>query len=368
MKKVIHLVEDLKVGGLERVIAAIVTHCNKDRFKMEVWCVTSGGAIADELILKGIPVRIIGIRSYYNPINIIRFAILLRKAIPDIVHTHGYFAGTMGRIACLLVGIRPVFHHVHSTYTGFSNRNHFIEKVLSNTTAKVICCSRAVAEFITKREHINPKRIAVVYNGIEKPLVTITDINKIKDEFKIKSTDKLVGTVASLTENKGHAVLLNAIPEIVVNHPTVRFLFVGDGPCRAALVDQVKRLGIEERVIFTGIRSDIGALISIMDVFVLPSRDREGLPISIIEVMALSKPVVVSRIGGIPEAVSDGVTGILVQPKNPDRLSAAITALLDDPKKAEQFGKAGYHEFESKFTVNNMINNLQTLYTSFSGK
>jgi len=362
MKKVIHLVQDLKIGGLERVIAEILYSCDKKLFQMSVWCISSGGDIADELKKKGYEVKILGINSYYNPFNILKLAFLLKKHNPHIIHTHGYFAGTIGRLAGILAGVKNIFHHVHSHYTNFKKRNHLIEKILSYKTKKIICCSNAVSEFIQKKERIKLEKISVIYNGVTVPKILSEQINQINKEFFLIDSQKIIVTVASLTPNKGHSILIEAIPNIISEYNNVKFLFVGDGPCKKNLIEKAVFLKIIDRIVFTGVRRDVYAILSIADIFVLPTIEREGLGISIIEAMSLGKPVVASKVGGILEVVVDGVNGLLVPPQNVKELYKAIITLLKDDKKCIEFGKAGYKEYEKKFKAEKMAEKIKEIY------
>ena len=125
---VIHLVEDLKTGGAERVIADTAEGLDRKKFRAQVWCVARGGEIADELRGKGVEVRILGIRSYHNPLNILRLSSFLKKEKPDIVHTHGYFASVIGRLAAKKAGLPIISTHVHSTYWEYKKRHLLLER------------------------------------------------------------------------------------------------------------------------------------------------------------------------------------------------------------------------------------------------
>jgi glycosyltransferase involved in cell wall biosynthesis len=146
--------------------------------------------------------------------------------------------------------------------------------------------------------------------------------------------------------------------------PTTKFLIVGDGILREKLEEQIKNLDLGSSVIFTGTRKNIPDLLSAMDIFVLPSCSREGLGISIIEAMAAEKPVVATDIGGIPEVVKNGETGLLVLPRNPEALAQAIIELLRNPKKANTMGKKGRIRFKEKFTNKRMLSEVENLYVA----
>jgi len=361
--KVLHLVEDLKIGGLERVIADIAQGLDKKKFEVGVWCVARSGEVATELEEKGIEVKILGIFSCYNPCRIVRIAWLLKKSKADIVHTHGYFASVIGRTAAKIAGVPILIHHMHSTYWEYRKRHIFFERFLGLLTQKVVCCSKAVENFVTGHLKVNPSKTIVVYNGVdEEEFISIKDKSALKTRLGIQSTDLVVGTVSSLYHHKGHRYLLQAVPLVLDAFPSTKFLIVGDGPLRKRLEDQAKDLNIAAHLIFTGRRKDIPDLLSVMDIFVLPSCLREGLAISIIEAMASEKPVVATEIGGIPELVANEETGYLVPPRNPDALANAIVNLLKSPQRAKEMGRRGRTRFEERFTKRKMLSEVEYLY------
>ncbi len=359
--KILHLVEDMKTGGIERLIASIVSE-HLQAFDFEVWCVARGGAIADELLEAGATVRTLDITSYRNPLKVNQLRSELRKANPAVVHTHGYYAGTIGRTAGKLAGIPRMIHHVHSTYIGYEARHHRMERWLSRFTHRVLCCSVAVKDFVVATEQIKGERLQVVYNGVELQAAADTARDDIRREFGISDTAPLLITVASLQPHKGHRFLLEAMPIIHADQPDVELLLVGEGPLRKDLETQASELGIQDRVHFAGRRSDVVDLLTAADLFVLPSSEREGLGIAIVEAMACGLPVIGSDIGGIPEVIQDGETGLLVPPATPDKLAAAILQLLNDAESATTFGAASRHRYENVFTMQRMAEQLTTLY------
>lgn len=371
MKKlnVIHLVEDLKIGGAERVIADIVECLDRKRFEARVWCVTRGGETADELVEKGAEVKILGISSYYNPLNIIRLSRFLKKEEPDIIHTHGYFASVIGRLAAQKAGIPTIITHVHSTYREYKKRHILIERYLSRCTHKIVCCSEAVRNFVTAHEKIKEEKTAVIYNGADEERFSPGgDPSSARARLGIDRGSPVVGTVSSLTPHKGQEFLVQAAARIRETHPSAKFLIVGDGPLRRSLEEQAQRLSLQSSLIFTGARRDIPEMLSLMDIFVLPSSSREGLGMAIIEAMAMEKPTVATDIGGIPEAVLDGETGLLVRPRDSDALARAIIELIDDPERAKAMGKKGRDRFVQKFTRKRMLSDIEDLYLDLTSQ
>lgn len=366
-QKILHIVEDLKIGGLEKVLASIVLSLDKNRYDVQVWCLSAGGDVADELMEKGITVRILGKRSYYNPWQVLMLAYLFRRERFQIIHTHGYFASTFGRLAAILTNVPIIITHVHSTYYEYSRRNLMIERILSFFTDCIVCISGAVQKFVVKNEHIRAERTRVIYNAIEFQSngLSIEDKGNKRTSLGISSRDVVVIIVASLTANKGHHVLLQAFEKVHRNHPLLKLIIVGEGPLRMRLQEDTNASGIASAVIFTGLRKDVLELLGMSNIFVLPSVTREGLGIALIEAMAMSLPVIGSDIGGIPEVIENYVSGFLVQPGNVDQLAHAIETLVSDPELRERMGLQGRKIYEEKFTMPRMIRQIETLYDHF---
>ena len=357
--KVVHIVEDLKIGGIERVIAGIVRGIDKSRYEVCVWCLSRGGEIADELNQEGFIVEILGMKSHRDPFFYLKLAKKLRREKIDILHAHGYTATTVGRLAAILAGVPTIFSHIHSTYLDFSKKQVFIEKFLSRWSEKIICCSKAVSDFAAEFLGISPEKIKVIYNGVE----PIGESSGKKAEFGISEDAPVVGCIASLFPHKGHKFLLEAVKEVLRWNPKVKFILVGDGPLKNELEEFAREKGIEKNVIFTGVRKDVSDILSAMDVVVLPSSGREGLGIALIEAMAMKKPVIGTVIGGIPEVIEHGKNGLLVPPANPAALAAAIVSVLADKAKAKKMGEDGFEIFSRKFTARKMVSEIEKLYS-----
>ncbi len=367
--KVIHLVEDLKIGGAERVIADTALGLDRKKYEASVWCVTRGGETATELSEKGIEVKILGISNYHNPLSTFKMTRLLKAAKPDIVHTHGYFASVIGRLAAKRAGTPVILAHVHSTYWEYKKRHIMIERRLSRFTQKIICCSKAVENFVQNTEKITDNKTIVIYNGVdEERFYPLQSPASIRAEFGLDEEAAVVGTVSSLTPHKGHEYLIQAASLVLDTLPPVKFLIVGDGPLRKRLEEQAKELNIHSSVIFTGKRKDIPEILSLLDVFVLPSHTREGLGIAIIEAMAAERPVVATDIGGIPEVVDDGETGVLVPPEDTEALSKAIITLLQDPPRAKTMGEKGRTRIKEMFTTTKMLSEIEHVYQSLTSQ
>lgn len=363
-KKVLHIVEDLKIGGLERVIASIVLRLDRAKYDLRVWCLVRGGEIAEELVEKGIGVKILGMHSYHNPLHILALSRLIRKENVHILHTHGYFGSTFGRLAAILARTPVIIAHAHTTYYGFKKRNILIERFLSIFTDKIVCVSQAVNRFVVEVEGISEKKTCLIYNGVGKPRLFEGDSDSHVDRKSLGFGEKdlVVITIASLTPHKGHKVLIDAASIVAKRHENLRLLIVGDGPLRNKLEAYAKELQLSSKIVFTGQRKDIVSLLKLADFFVLSSTEREGLGIALIEAMAEGLPVIGTKLGGIPEVIEDNVNGLLVEPGSSYDLAAALEKLIGGKGIREKMGRMGRRIYEQRFTTTKMNQNVEALY------
>jgi glycosyltransferase involved in cell wall biosynthesis len=364
--KVLHLVEDLKVGGLEKVVASLATGLNPRRFEVEVWCLARGGTVADWLNLSGIPVRVLNLSSYHRPLPIVRLARRIRQSQADIVHTHGYFASTFGRLAAILAGMGRLVVHVHTTDLSLSRRHFLIERCLAHFAHRVICISEAVQHFVERVERIPACKTCVIYNGADWLHAEVNPNLHVRLSRGLGAEDCVLASAGALVENKGHRILLDALRLLTPEFPALKLLLVGDGPLRSELEEQVHRFNLSQNVKFTGVLQDVHSALVLADIFVLPTQHREGLSLAILEAMQHGLPVISTWIGGIPEAVEHNRSGLLVPPGDAGALKDAIANLVADVSLRRSMGEAGKKRFEERFTAARMISQIDALYTSIT--
>lgn len=357
MIRILHLVEDFNIGGLERTVEALYRGLDPTRFTCHLWCLARGGQLADQFIAEKESIKILHLKTYHNPLNVVRIARRMRKENFHILHCHGYFAGTMGRLAALAARPAVVLAHVHTVYWNLSKRNLVVERLLSLSTDSVVCCSNAARDYLGANAGISRRKMTTIYNGTEcpvgKPLLT-----KNGDTGKV-----VLVAVASLVENKGHHYLLRAFSDIVKTHPAAILHLVGDGPLRPHLMQYAHDHGISAHVRFLGLQENIHPLVSTADIVVLPTVEREGLGLSLIEGMCHGKPLIGTRVGGVPEVIADGVNGFLVPPKNAGALAEKLDILIGDKVLREKMGENGRVIFEEKFMLETMVGRIEKLYT-----
>ena len=223
----------------------------------------------------------------------------------------------------------------------------------------------------SRRSHLasgiaHPDQIVTIPNGIDASAFASTDPTAhapLRRQLGLAPTAPVVGTVARLSEQKGHRYLLEAWPQVRAVVPDAELLLVGDGPLRGELEQQAQALGIAGSVRFPGTRTDVPALLGLFTVAVLPSRF-EGMPLFVLEAMAAGRPVVGTRVCGASEAIAEGETGLLVPPQDPAALATAVTSLLCAPAKAARMGHAGRVRLLRYYQARRMVADTCALYTT----
>jgi glycosyltransferase involved in cell wall biosynthesis len=292
---------------------------------------------------------------------------VLQKKRVDVLHAHGSKAGVVGRLAALLAGTPAVFLTAHNSvfyeeWPAYKKRVvGLAQAILARGTSRVIAVSEALRAEIIAREKVDPAKVVTVHNGIEPArFKNVGPRELLRQRLNLPADSAVIGTIARLAPQKGVRYLIQAAALIPAGLRPV-FLVVGEGPLRAELEASARNAGVADRFIFTGLRSDIPLILGALDLLVLPSVT-EGLPLVLLEAMAASLPVVATRVGGVPEAVVDGKTGIVVPPQDAPALAAAIAALLAAPDRARQFGAAGEDRVSRVFTVHRMVSLTTELY------
>jgi glycosyltransferase involved in cell wall biosynthesis len=207
-------------------------------------------------------------------------------------------------------------------------------------------------------------RVVCIHNGIDLEAAHATvERQEKRKEWSIDEEAVVVGTVGRLVPVKGHAMLLEAMRMVRHSNQNLTLLLVGDGPLRGHLEAEVKRMGLERAVIFAGHQEQSYDFINIMDIFVLPSL-HEGIPMVLLEALALKRPVIASRVGGIPEVIENGVSGLLVGREDVLSLANSIRELMKNQSRAIQFGQRGRDRLEHEFNAQLMAAKVSGIYQS----
>ena len=367
--RVLHLIDALEPGGAERVLATIVTGVDRAQYRPRVLCLIKRGSVADELRLAGVPVDCFEFDPAHRWKELLRLARWLRQHEIDLLHTHGYSAGVLGRVAGLLARTPVMVAHLHTTDWGWRPRQRWIEHALALVTDRIICCSHAVARYAEYGLGLPLAKLSVIHNGVDLRQFqghAPDGATAVRRRFGLGAGDVVIGIVGSLTPHKGHDVALQALAQVrerlSPKQSNIRLLLIGDGPERERLQKLAKELSLLPAVVFAGRQSNVAPFMSACDLICLPSVTREGLGVALLEAMAMERPVAASDLEGIPEAVVDGVTGRLVEPRNIKQLAEAFEELLNDGERRATMGAAGRRRVERLFDARLMAARIVDLY------
>ena len=349
-------------GGAQEHVFSLLSRLDRSRYEASVVSL-SGGSAVRRIQRLGLPVHVLDEPD--DAIAVGALATFLADAGAEVVHNHMYRAELVGTRAAIGLGEaghqRPyVIGTVHSSRIRSAEDRDELRR-LTPRMDHLVAVSRAIVHKIAE-ERPSRTPVSLVYNGVDLNRYDRTEACcTLPEEYGLEAGAQIVGVVGRLEQEKGHPTLIDAWPLVLRNVPNAHLLIVGEGSRREALEQQVAELGIGRHVIFTGRRDDVPEVTAALDVAVLPSyREAQGL--TILEAMALSRPVVASNVGGIPEMVEDGRTGLLVPPHDHEALAAAITRLLTDHSLADMLARAGHDLVHQRFCVELMVSAIEDLY------
>ncbi|MBN2406063.1 MAG: glycosyltransferase family 4 protein [Elusimicrobia bacterium] len=335
--------------------------------------------------IKQIPELVRDLNLVSDTIAFIKIYLFIRKNRFDIVHTHSSKAGILGRWAAFFAGVKVIIHtphgHVFSGYFGKLKSSFFvfIERMTALITDRIITLTeKGIDDHVMYG--IGPrKKFVAIHSGVNTDELTDDKVSGkagllLRKELGLIPGKIVVGTVSRLDPVKGNIYFVRAIKELMNMAPeiyeTALFILVGDGEQRELLESMVKEYGISDKVIFTGMRNDVSLIIPLFDIFVLASL-MEGMGKVFIKAMVNAKPVIGTAVGGVPEIIEDGVSGILVPPKDPVALAGACARLISDEKLRKSMGAAGKKHVNElvdghpRYSVEAMMNKLDRLYDGY---
>lgn len=367
------MITNLPVGGAQDNTLLTVEHLDRSKYEIALLCARDGewldrAAAIDHLKLIFVDELVRPIHPVKDVIAFFKVYRELKRGAYDIVHTHSSKPGVIGRIAAKMADVPIIIHTIHGfPFNNFMNpfvRKLVIllERYLSRLTDKLITVSTLNLKKAIKLGFAPPERFHNIYSGIDfckfdQP----TRVSEKKTELGILNGEKIVGMVGRLSRQKAPLDFIRAIPSVIERLKDVRFVMVGDGELRDITLETARRLGVEDRLMVLGSRSDVPDLLKTFDLYVLTSH-WEGLGRSLTEAMYTGRPVVATNVEGVPELVRNGETGMLVEPRNIQAIADAIVQVLQDPELAARLGRAGRQKITESFQYEKMVKEIEFVY------
>lgn len=364
-RTVLHLSSTSGPGGAEMVVKRLASSLDSARFRSVV-CLFRAGWLYDATQESGIPTSIIPMNGAFDTAWARAFAALVRRERVEVIHAHEFTANTYGSLMGRIMGV-PVVATVHGkSYFADQVKRRLAYRYVSRVS-RIVAVSEDLKQFIVQRVGIAEERINVVYNGVDIAGASpVERLSAIRADLGLDRYEHVIGAVGSLYPVKGHIHLIKALPDILRVCPKTILLLVGQGELDTALKAEVASRNLDAHVRFLGFRSDVPALLSLFDVFVMPSLS-EGLSMALLEAMAAGKPVVVTKVGGNSEIVLDGDTGFLIDSESPESISDKVVQVLRDKVGAMAMGDRGRLRVQDKFSFRAMVDRYQSYYEPVSG-
>lgn len=372
--RVTHVLE-ATTGGTARQLRELVTGINRDTFDLSVICSLGRDPGFAQTVARfraiGIPVAIVPMQRTPQVLADTRALRAIRRCLrewrPHILHTHSAKAGFLGRIAARGFPAKTVYtpHGLPfqmRTSTARHRLYRSLEALATRWTDATICVSEEEMQLATGLR-ANPPPSVLIPNGVDIPdaVDRTAARQRLLEAAGLSAGNLVVGAVGRLAEQKGFAFLVDAAEQVCERVPEARFVLIGDGRERDALAAGISDGGNADRIHLLGARDDAAELIAGMDVLAMPSL-WEGLPYSLLDSLGRGTPVVASRVGGIPDVIRNGSTGVLVPPADATALAEALAGLLQDAPRRQALGSAGQELVQKTFSRREMIDKTESLY------
>jgi len=353
MIKVFEVSADASLGGAPKHILTLLKGLDKSIFQLVLIC--PEGWLQKEAEKLGIKVFVVPFGGFFDRKSVAKLKHLIKKHQPQIVHLHGVRTGWLGALS--LRGAKTKMVYSEHLYTAdYHLESKLRERIqllgLSFVLKKaklILAPSQAVKRFLMARFKINQKKIKIIYNGLE---------DLAENYQATELVEQKLGFIGSLNMQKGVETLIRAFKKVRRNYPEAKLEILGDGPLRQGLEREAGK-----NVSFLGTKKDIGKYLQNWQMIVVPSRS-ESFGQIVLEAAMFGKPAIASRVGGLPEVINDGKTGILVPYGKTKELQKAIAYLLENPSLAEKMGKKARERYEKYFTAGKMVRRMEELYRS----
>jgi glycosyltransferase involved in cell wall biosynthesis len=357
MIKILYFLNSTVRGGVEEHVLSILEKLDRSQFEPVLVAPKELIALIEkELNAYNVPSYAVSIFNWLNIGEINKFSKILKEERPLIVHSHLFYATMFAApITKAVGGIRVVdTAHIREAWRKGIKKAYFIDRLIYRDVDHIIAVSHAVKNYLIEVKRLPPQKITVVHNGVH--------LEKFQSIAPRSSNGRLTfGVIGRLEVQKGHRYFLEAVKLLGDKAKNARFNIIGEGSLRASLEAMAKQLGIDDRIKFSGFRSDIVKAFDELDVLVLPSLF-EGLPLVALEASAMGKAVIVTNVDGSPEAVAHNETGIVVPPQDSAALEAAMERLIMNRGQIEIFGRKARERVARGFDVKKQVKETEAIY------
>jgi len=362
MIRVLHILSTITGGGVERRRLSLVKYLDKKLFELKIIGTYKSGFIADQIEANG--VEVIEIGKFSGPFHWEKHKLvqqIIQDFKPHIIHGAVYEGVTLAAVNGFLKKVPIVILEETSDPQNRSLKASFLLRVFSLFAKKVVAISPNTAIYLKKTVKVSPDKIIIINNGVEYPRpVSLVELSKLKNKFKIADSDIIVGSVGRLyNEVKRYTDLIEAIS--LIRNKNLKLLIIGGGPDENLIRKTCQSFNIEDRVIFTGYQFDTAPYYRLMDVFCITSK-REGFGLVTVEAMLHYLPVIATEVGGLIDIVINGETGFLIPPMSPHEIANKIEILIANLDLRKSMGIMGRLRAIEHYSADRYCKDVQTLY------
>jgi len=364
---VVFSIDTMSVGGTEMNAVRTAERLDRSRFRLTVVTLRGEGPLAARYEALGIPVVRFPIHSLYGAATIrqsFRLAGFLRRERVSVVHCHDQYSNFFSILSARIAGVPAVVASKRWLHSPL--RYRIANGIGFRLANRVLANSESVAQSLESEDHLGRARVVVIPNFVDDHAFeppSEKELARWQSELELASDAIVVGIIASLLPIKDHATLFHAVARLAPQWPALRVVVVGQGPELEPLRGLATQLGIAGVVRFAGLRPAVPSFHFLFDVSVLCSIS-EGFPNSLVEAMAAGRPIVATDVGGVRDAVRDGLNGLLVPPRDPSALAAALASLLANRDRRLELGAAGMKRAREEFHARTVVGSLERLYDS----
>ncbi len=371
---VVHIIYALDTGGLENGLVNIINHASPERYRHSIICLTQASDFASRINVPGVEIYELHKKPGHDLKLYWRMWRLLRRLRPAIVHTRNLAALEMQLVARFVRGCKRI-HGEHGRdigdLDGTNQRNNFIRKRVKPFVHHYICVSKDLARWLVDTVGVEQSRISQIYNGVDfekfhsKNKLSNPNSSYYREDWAAQDTIVL-GTVGRLAEVKNQSALVRLMASLRKNVPRtmaqrLKLVIVGEGPMRKPLEEEISRLNLQDAVWLTGDSADVDQLLGIFDLFILPSL-AEGISNTLLEAMASALPVIATDVGGNPELVKPGETGVLVPVNDDKALLRVLKEMLQQRDRWQQMGQTAWYHVQHNHNWNHTAEQYLAVY------
>ncbi|HVP13574.1 MAG TPA: glycosyltransferase [Phycisphaerae bacterium] len=364
--RLLHLVSTFAIKTDTKWLVQIARHLDREAFVLSAACFYEGGPIRDQLEALGVQTYNLDMPDERDPRAVLRARRLIEDCHCDVVHTHLLRADLFGGAAARWAGTPAIVSTVYAVGQYRREKRRRTDRLLDVACAAlpthVIAVSEAVKRDCVDRLRLRPDDITVIHTGIDAPeTIDAGRAAGLREQWGGGAAGPFILTIARLTYEKGVDTLVDVASLLRHTHPNVRFIVLGEGPDRSALEAKIQASGLIGVVTLAGFCEEVWPALAAADIVCLPSKS-EGMPNVLLEAMAVGKPIVATSVGGIPEAITSGQNGLLVEAGDPRALAKGIARLSDDKTLAQRLGVAAKRAVEARFRARDAVAQYAKVY------